>query len=223
MSEFAYGLGKAVCRAIGFCTLRAVVLHRERFDEQPGGFVLACSHLSHLEPVIVGSLVRRKIDFISRVEFYRYHVFGALLDGLDAIALDRSRPSHRSIRTAIERVRRGRVVGIFPEGGVALGARSAVRGGPFKRGVCVIARRARRPIVPVVVVGTEKLNHPYPWRPFRHARVWIIFGQPIQPYLHEPRRRVAREMLARDLAKAFQSLFHELCSACGLDEAAVGQ
>jgi 1-acyl-sn-glycerol-3-phosphate acyltransferase len=218
MSEFGYALGKAICRSIGFCTLRPVVLHPERFDELPGGVVLACSHLSHLEPAIVASLARRKIDWMSRVEFFRYHLIAALLDTLGAFPIDRARPSHHAIRTAIERVRRGRAVGIFPEGGVALGEASALCGGPIKAGACVIAQHARRPIVPVVVIGTEKLNHPYPWRPFRHARVWINFGRPIWPAVGEPRRRrrPARAIMAGELSMAFQSLHRELCATCGI-------
>ena len=62
MPNLTYALGKALCQIVGFQTVRSVVLHRERFDTMSGGFVLACSHLSHLEPVIVATSVRRKID-----------------------------------------------------------------------------------------------------------------------------------------------------------------
>jgi 1-acyl-sn-glycerol-3-phosphate acyltransferase len=222
MPNVTYALGKALCQIVGFQTVRSVILHPERFDAQRGGFVLACSHLSHLEPVIVAASVRRKIDWMSRTEFYRYHLMARALDALDCFPVNRQRPAHSSIRTAINRVGQGRVVGIFPEGGVATGYDSMLRGGPFKKGACVVANRARCPILPVVVVGTEKLNRVGPWLPFRRARVWMIFGNPIPPRLDESRRRVARELLAADLAAQFQSLFGELCATCGLPDDQVG-
>lgn len=214
--SIVYVVGKALSRFVHFNCLRTVVLHGER-AELPGGFILACTHLSHLEPVIVGTNVRRRIDWMSRVEFYKYHVFAALLDAIDAFPVKRQGVSVSAIRTAIDRVRRGRVVGIFPEGGVVHGTDSALRGGPIKKGACVVAYRAAAPVVPVVVLGTDKLNRVGPWLPFRRGRVWLIYGKAIYPRLNEPRRRVARELMARDLGLAFQELFQELCTSCGID------
>jgi 1-acyl-sn-glycerol-3-phosphate acyltransferase len=219
MSNLAYALGKALCRTIGFLTVRPVILHRERFESLPGGFILACTHLSHLEPVIVGTLVGRKIDWISRLEFYRYHLIAAALRALDAIPLNRQRAGHSSFRIAIRRIGQGRIVGIFPEGGVALGADSVLHGGPIKHGVCVLAQRSGRPIVPVVVVGTEHLNRVGPWLPFRHARVWLIFGRPVHPkQLREGGRREYRRRLAEELAGEFRKVYRELCASCSVRE-----
>jgi 1-acyl-sn-glycerol-3-phosphate acyltransferase len=220
MSNLAYAMGKALCRTIAFLTLRRVILHRERFDSLPGGFILACTHLSHLEPIIVSTLVGRQIDWISRLEFYRYHVIAAALRALDAIPLNRQRATHSSFRTAIQRMREGRIVGIFPEGGVALGPDSVLHGGPIKHGVCLLAQRSGRPIVPVVVVGTEHLNRIAPWLPFRHARVRLIFGRPIFPKFQEPKRRVAREQLGEELRQEFQEIYRELRTRC---DSAVGR
>jgi 1-acyl-sn-glycerol-3-phosphate acyltransferase len=217
MSNVAYALGKALCRTIGFLTVRPVILHPERFESMRGGFILACTHLSHLEPVIVGTLAGRKIDWISRLEFYRYHLAAAALRAMDAIPLNRQRCAHSSFRTAIKRIGKGRIVGIFPEGGVAVGADSVLHGGPIKHGVSVLAQRSGRPILPVVVVGTEHLNRVGPWLPFRHARVWLIFGRPVYPKQHrEGGRREGRRELAGELAGEFRKVYGELCSTCSL-------
>jgi hypothetical protein len=70
----------------------------------------------------------------------------------------------------------------------------------------------------MVVVGTDKLTQVGPWLPFRNARVWMIVGEPVYPPLHEPRRRVARELMARELQSKYRELYFELCAACGLDQ-----
>jgi 1-acyl-sn-glycerol-3-phosphate acyltransferase len=196
------------------------VLHRERF-EVSGGFVLACSHLSHLEPFVVATLVNRPIDFMSRIEFFRYHLIAKANYAINAFPVNRQGVSVSAIRTAISRVKAGRIVGIFPEGGVAHGNDSVLRGGPIKKGACVVAYRATAPILPVVIVGTDKLNCVGPWLPFRRGQVWMIFGRMIHPRLDEPRRRIARELMARDLQAEFQNIYRELCTTCNIDDRTV--
>ncbi|HEX4055296.1 MAG TPA: lysophospholipid acyltransferase family protein [Tepidisphaeraceae bacterium] len=212
-----YTISKICFRFVGFTCVRPVVLHPERFHV-PGGFILACSHVSHLEPFIVSTLVDRRIDWMARIEFYRYHIFAAMLREYDAFPVNRQGVPVRAIRTAIERSRAGRVVGIFPEGGVARGRESILRGGPIKKGVCVIAYRAALPVLPVIMLGTEKLNCVGPWLPFRRARIWINFGRLVYPRLDEPRRRVARHLMADDLGAEFQAIYKELCRTCGIDD-----
>src|SRR5438270_2894021 len=136
-----YALGWWFCRFVGLCCVRRVVLHESRFD-RPGGFVLTCSHLGHVEPAIVGALVRRKIDWMSRIEFFRHPLAARVLYALDVFPVKRHSISVEAIRTAVNRVRAGRVVGIFPEGGVTLGMDSVLRGGPIKKGACGVANPA---------------------------------------------------------------------------------
>jgi 1-acyl-sn-glycerol-3-phosphate acyltransferase len=215
--EAFYVLSKTCCQFVGLACVRPVVLNSERFNV-PGGFVVACSHLSHLEPFVVSTLVDRPIDWMARIEFYRYHVFAAMLRAYDAFPVNRQGIPVRAIRTAIERSQSGRIVGIFPEGGVAHGTDSVLRGGEIKKGACVIAYRSARPVLPVVVVGTDKLNCVRPWLPFRRARVWVNFGRLVKPRLDEPRRRVARNLMADDLRAEFQATYQELRAICGLDD-----
>ncbi len=219
MTSLPYAVGKAFCRFVCLCCVRAVILHRERAN-LPGGYILAVSHLSHVEPALVGALIDRKVDWMSRIEFYRYHVFASILNAIDAFPVNRTGIPVKAIRTAIARVRAGRIVGIFPEGGVAHGPNSVMRGGPIKKGACLISLRSAAPIIPVVVLGTDKLTRVAPWLPFKNAPIWMIFGQPLHPPTIDPHlgRRGALDQLARDLQSRFQSLYHELRTTCNLDD-----
>jgi 1-acyl-sn-glycerol-3-phosphate acyltransferase len=218
MTPITYRLGRALFRFIKLCCMRMVVLHPERM-ELPGGFILACSHVSHVEPCLITAMARRHVSWMTRIEFYKYRAIGRLLDASGSFSVDRYGVPVRSIRTAIERAQAGRIVGIFPEGGVARGAASMMRGGPMKKGVCVVSYRAAVPVVPVVVLGTQRLTRVGPWMPFKWGKLWVICGEPVRPHLNEPRRRVARQLMARDLQAAFRALYEELCSTCGIDHA----
>ena len=212
LNELNYAVSRFLGRWIYALSIKGEIL-RPELPERPGGYVLAVTHLSHLEPFVVATLVRRKVDWMARVEFYRYRVFAKMLYMVDAFPVNRFGVPVSAIRTAIARARAGRVVGIFPEGGVATGKESACRGGPIKQGVCLVAIRAGVPIVPCVVLGTHTLNEIGPWLPFRRARLWIAFGEPIEPpaSVQDPRdRKAARRAMSRRLGDAFCSLYNEL-------------
>jgi 1-acyl-sn-glycerol-3-phosphate acyltransferase len=210
MGRTHYVVGKFFAKWIYALSIKGEVI-RPEIPERPGGYVLACTHISHLEPFIVSTILNRKVDWMARIEFYRWRTFRYFLDRFDAFPVNRFGVPVSAIRTAIARGRAGNVVGIFPEGGVAMGKDSACRGGPIKRGACLVSMRANVPIVPCVLIGTHTLNWIEPWLPYRRARLWIAFGQPIEPVRDAPTHKAGRERMARQLSDAFRSLYLELC------------
>ena len=87
------------------------------------------------------------------------------------------------------------------------------------RGVCLLAQRTGRPVVPVVMIGTHTLNAVAPWLPFRRARLWIAYGEPVFPDLSTSNRKTAREVMAGELQKKFVDLYKELCMQYAIDDA----
>jgi 1-acyl-sn-glycerol-3-phosphate acyltransferase len=162
----------------------------------------------------------RHIDWMSRIEFYGRWWSWLFLNNIGAFPVNRQGVAVSAIRTAIRRAAAGRVVGIFPEGGVTSGANSVCRGGNIKRGVCLVSYRANVPIIPCVVLGTHKLNAVRPWLPFRNARVWIAFGEPIWPDTALP-PRPARQQLAQRFESACVNLCRELIETHKLADSAV--
>jgi 1-acyl-sn-glycerol-3-phosphate acyltransferase len=216
------GLLYRICRRLGrgifFCTLRTAVENRHA-TQREGGFVLAVTHLSHLEPLCSSALNGRQIDWIARKEFYCLRPVAWLLGALNTIRVDRQGRPVSTIRTAIGRARQGRVVGIFPEGGVRRGSDAVIRGARIKKGCCSIAIRAGVPIVPCVMLGTDKLNAVKPWLPFRRGRLWVAYGDPIYPPAGAKSTRATRESLATEIRCAFGELYaqlrerHQICDS----------
>jgi 1-acyl-sn-glycerol-3-phosphate acyltransferase len=204
------GLFYRMCRRVGrgifFCTLRTAVENRHA-AERDGGFVLAVTHLSHLEPLCSSALSGRQIDWIARKEFFRRRPIAWFLRAINAIRVDRQGRPVSTIRTAVGRARQGRVVGIFPEGGVRRGKEAVIRGAGIKRGCCSIAIRAGVPVVPCVMLGTDKLNAVKPWLPFRRGRLWVMYGDPIYPPAGSKSTRQTREQLADEIRAAFSDLY----------------
>src|SRR5437762_3829936 len=174
-----------------------------------GGFLLEANHISHFDPFIISSVVRRKIDWMTMAEFFRFPLLGLLLRAVDAFPADRHRADRKTIRTAIERLKSGHVVGLFPEGGIRDRAHSLLEGAPLRRGAATLAHMAGVSILPCVIVGSDRLYSRKRWLPLRRTPIWIAFGNPIS-HFPDPQKSEARERIEYELAAAFKLLYAEL-------------
>jgi 1-acyl-sn-glycerol-3-phosphate acyltransferase len=223
MSALFYNACKLSWRLVMVQTLRETIVNPEAAD-RAGPFLLAVTHISHLEPLLVGVRVKRRVRWMSRIEFYRPWWGRTLLNLGGAFPVDRYGNSLPAVRRAERLLRQGEVVGIFPEGGVAQGARSVLRGAAVKQGVCTLAIQAQVPVVPVVVLGTEKLNCVGPWLPARRGRLLMAFGEAIDPPARGgrggdgPSRRELRRALHERLVAGFGAAYGSLAAHATKDE-----
>jgi 1-acyl-sn-glycerol-3-phosphate acyltransferase len=217
MGVLFYEACRAGARFVKWQTIREIVVNGQQANRD-GGFILACTHVSHLEPILVSALVRRQIRWMSRIEFYRHRLLAASLDRGGAFPVDRFGFSLPAVRTAIRLAKAGECVGIFPEGGVANGKQSVMRGAPIKDGVCTIAVESRVPVIPVVVLGTHHLNRIGPWLPFRRARLWYAFGNEVLPRRRTHSRSEDRAEMSLRLRQEFVRTYHALLGHSGLSD-----
>src|SRR5205823_8893030 len=142
---------------------RVNVVGSENVDRK-GAFLLASNHISHFDPLIISSVVRRKIDWMAMAEFFPTPLLGHFLRAVDPFPADRHRADRKTIRTAIERLKQGRIVGVFPEGGIRDGARSLLEGALLRPGASTLAHMASVPIVPCVIIGSDRFYSKKSWR-----------------------------------------------------------
>jgi 1-acyl-sn-glycerol-3-phosphate acyltransferase len=190
------------------CVARVHVVRSENANHD-GAFLLAANHISHFDPFIISSVVRRKIDWMAMAEFFPLPLLGVLLRAVDAFPANRDRADRATIRSAIERLKNGRIIGLFPEGGIRDGARSVLEGAPLRPGASTLAHIAGVPILPCVIVGSDRLYSKRRWLPLRRTAMWIAFGNPI-PHFPDLEKSVARACTEHELAAAFKLLYAEL-------------
>lgn len=141
-----------------------------------GPVLLLCNHQSYLDLLAIGSgLTHRHFYPMARKTLFRSPYFGGLIRGLNAFEVDQERGDIRAIRTAIDRLKAGHMVLIFPEGSRT--PDGAVH--PFQEGVMVLIRRAKPMIVPAAVEGCYDAWPIGRKRPKFASRVAVMFGEPI--------------------------------------------
>jgi 1-acyl-sn-glycerol-3-phosphate acyltransferase len=199
-----YHLFRLVAK-VGFAPfVRVRVMGRDP-AQRPGAWILAANHISHFDPPLIGIASRGKIDWMGMVELFRQPLFSAWLRAVDAFPVDRGQLDRAAVRTALGRLRAGHCVGMFPEGGIRDGAGSVLEGAPFRPGVAGLSQMTDTPIVPCVIMGSDRIYIlPRLWRPGHRVPVWIGFGEPLVAPAGE--RAQARAALEAQLAAAFQEL-----------------
>ncbi len=141
-----------------------------------GPLIYVANHLSHFDPPVVGSLVHdRPFASLAKSGLFSFAPFGVLIRSLGAIPLRLGRGDAAAMRAAIEQVRRGGCVLIFPEGGRSWdGSLQA-----FKPGVLAILRRAPATVLPVAIEGAHEIWPRGRRYPKLRGRLAVKAGRPI--------------------------------------------
>jgi len=144
---------------------------------EEGGAILAGNHQSFLDNVLMPLVIPdRKVVFLGKAEYFEKWYMRWFFKGAAMIPIKRGggSASEAALDTAVEALRAGKLIGIFPEGTRSPDGR-LYRG---KSGVARMALEAGVPVIPVGITGTfeampyhRKFPRPYP--------VIIRFGAPL--------------------------------------------
>ncbi|HET7224261.1 MAG TPA: lysophospholipid acyltransferase family protein [Candidatus Eisenbacteria bacterium] len=142
---------------------------RERIPRS-GGLIVASNHISFWDPPLIGAAISRETHFLAKSELFSTPVLGWVIGTVNAIPIRRGVADMTGMSRAMEVLRAGGGLLMFPEG-------SRMRDGelhPARPGVGMLAVNADVPIVPCYISGS---NRPAKWAT-RRARVRIWFGPP---------------------------------------------
>ncbi len=181
MSSWPYRFTRAAARVVSSPFVCLQTWRMPGAVEPSGAAVVISNHISHFDPVFLTLFFRRAIDWMTTEEFYANRLGGAWLRAVNTFPVDRSRPDRRALRVGLERLRAGRLVGVFPEGGIRAGATSILGGVAPKSGASAFARLADVPIIPCLIFGSDRLYAARSWSPLPpRVSVWITMGAPIR-------------------------------------------
>ncbi|MCA8948309.1 MAG: 1-acyl-sn-glycerol-3-phosphate acyltransferase [Planctomycetes bacterium] len=141
-----------------------------------GPFVLAANHISFIDPIVLGSAAPRRVVFLMTEVVYRSRQMGWFYRWNQAIPLSTRVPNRESMRRARTMLQQGRVIGIFPEGGISRDGLPLL-GSP---GAVSLVLNEGVPIIPVGILGTHDALPPGRRLP-RLKRITVRFGTPLTP------------------------------------------
>ena len=156
-----------------------------------GGVLLAYNHIGYVDFIYGGFAANpsgRLVRFMAKRELFDHRWVGPLMRSLHHIEVDRGE-GVASFHTAVEYLRAGEAVGIFPEATIS----RAMELKEFKTGAVRIAAEAGVPLVPVILWGTQRMmtkDHP---RDFKRGKtIAIRVGEPMHVTGDDPVGDTAR-------------------------------
>jgi 1-acyl-sn-glycerol-3-phosphate acyltransferase len=164
----------AFAGAISWPVVKALYRLRVRGVEYlpEGGFVLAANHTSNFDPWPLGIPLwpRRQLRFMAKAELFN-PVLAPFLRSGGAFKVRRGEGDVEAMRTAVELVRAGEIVVMFPEGTrQTKGLRKRRTARPHS-GAARIALTAGAPLVPAAISGTDRLT--------RLGALRVAYGPPL--------------------------------------------
>jgi 1-acyl-sn-glycerol-3-phosphate acyltransferase len=173
-------------------------------DLPEGGFVLAANHTSNFDPwpLAIPLFPRRQLRFMAKNELFNPILKPILLGG-GAFPVRRGEADLEAVRRAVELVRDGEIVVMFPEGTRRRKGLRKKHEARAHTGAARIALTAGAPLVPAAIKGTDKLSRLGPLR--------VVYGRPIplddlRGQEISPAAREATERLMTEIRKLEASL-----------------
>jgi 1-acyl-sn-glycerol-3-phosphate acyltransferase len=153
----------------------------EEHVPEGGGAILASNHLSFSDSIFLPLVVRRRVTFLAKSDYFtgrglKGRLTAGFFKGLGQLPVDRSggQTSDAALQTGLKVLRRGDLLGIYPEGTRSPDGR-LYRG---KTGVARLALEAGVPVLPVAMIGTDKVQ-PIGRKVPRIGRVGVVIGVPL--------------------------------------------
>ncbi len=202
--NLSYFIAWCLFRLVYATYFRCRFCNSERVPLQ-GPVILAANHASYLDPPLVGSGLKRSINYLARENLFRFSVMGAVLHSWQVVPVDRDGGGAKGLKAILDRLLAGDAIIVFPEG-------TRTRDGelhPARSGIGLTVIKSTAPVVPVRVFGTYQAFGPHLRFPRPH-RVIVKYGPLMQ---FEELRAEAKTCSKSRLKEIYQQVANEIMAA----------
>jgi len=172
-----------------------------------GPAILAPNHRAHVDPPYMSLVSDRQIYYMAKEELFTTNDrFGRFLYQLGAFPVRRGEADRAALRMAVNLLKQGHLVCIFPEGTRSFDDSLLVA----EKGFALIAKQTGAPIIPIALEGTHRI-WPKGTKRIHRGKVAITIGMPVtaQEILeaHGGAGKDALEVIGRDVMQRIADLF----------------
>jgi 1-acyl-sn-glycerol-3-phosphate acyltransferase len=170
--RFARGWARTI---LAFSRVAVAVCHAERLDRRRS-FVVVANHESYADVLVLLATLPLQVRFLAKRSIFRIPILGWSIRAAGFVPVDRgdSARSLATVETALQRLRSGRSLVVFPEETrTSTGDLS-----PFKKGAALLALKAGLPLLPIGIAGSRRILPRGAWS-MKPGRVVLAVGEPV--------------------------------------------
>ncbi|MFC1847744.1 lysophospholipid acyltransferase family protein [Chloroflexota bacterium] len=163
-----------------------------------GPLIIVSNHLNNIDPPLLGASIPRTINFMAKQELFERYWVRAIVQGYGAFRVRRGQLDRKSLHQALDQLRDGKVIGMFPEGKRSFNKQLQSP----QPGAALLASRSGARMLPVGISGSDQmkgigsiLNRP---------RITVTIGRPF--FLSAAGGRRTRLRLAQDSDSIMQHI-----------------
>lgn len=156
-------------------------------------FILVANHISLLDPIVIGAAFDKRLYYLAKKELFKSKIFNPFLRWLGAIEVDRRDFKYDTWKRIMKIIKKNEVIVIFPEGtrndNPELGLLE------LKDGASTLALTYGLPLLPVGIIGTDKIWKRKKIFPQLRGKIKIIIGKLIEvPKVKNPSKEEIKNL-----------------------------
>lgn len=174
-----------------------VKLINKRVIPEKGPVLICANHPGKLDMFLIGCRLKRLARYMAKEELFRNPVLRFILNHVGAFPVRRGRADIRSVKKAINLLKEGHIVAMFPEGTRTRNKdKSRIRIGG---GAALMAVKASVPIIPVAVSENYRI----------FGKIKVIYGEPFYLDADKNKKYSSRELkqMSSEIMKKVYNLF----------------
>ncbi len=152
MDTLFYKIVKPIVKVLFYILYRPTVIGYDNIPKD-GPLVLAGNHTKWLDPIMLVSINKRQVHFLSKIELFK-GITKPIVKGMGAIPVNRGVHDGSSLITAIDYLNKNACIGIFPEGTINRTNDIIM---PFKIGAVKMSQSTNATLIPFAITGSYKL------------------------------------------------------------------
>lgn len=184
-----YFIGKFISFLVFKTVLKFKVYGKEHIPRK-GGFILASNHISYLDPLALGVACPRRLNYMARHDLFFKPWFAWVLTSVGAFPVKRDSADLAALKEAMQRVKNGKVLVVFPEGSRRFDSASCEP----QPGIGFLASKLNAPVVPAFIRGTE-IALPKGAKLIKPTEVSVHFGKQILIERGVPYQDFAKQLM----------------------------
>ncbi len=204
--RFLYGLIQCGLKTIFTLLYRATIKDAGKIPEK-GKYIICSNHISYLDPVLIGAYTPRFTYFMAKKELFSFSFLSNLVIYLNAFPVDRDIIDRKTFNTALDILKNENVLCLFPEGTRSVDGKI----GEGKKGVGLISLLSGAPIIPMVLIGSNKIIQK-PHKRIFFPKIKMVVGDIIdtEKIIKENDRKKAIQIIVDETMASIKKLYQDI-------------